>query len=271
VLYLEGYRLVFWGTTVFGVRFPSALAGCVSLVTCGLLGRALLPRGGGALAVLALAGLRWHLILSRWGWNMIVLVPIVDVAALLLVRARRRGGGGGAFAALAAGAVAGLGAHVYLSAWVAGAALFAFALFPVERAERGGSLKLALLFSAGFAAAAAPIFLFQEGRPVAYFARTSDHNLALEIVRSGSPCRPPPPRPTPRRALVAARPVAATDPPEPRGSVFARRPQPWRSSGPLPRARNSRRPPVPRRSAFRDRAGARQAIRNGRASATRRR
>ncbi len=52
---------------------------------------------------------------------------------------------------------------------------------------RGGSLKLALLFSAGFAAAAAPIFLFQEGRPVAYFARTSDHNLALEIVRSGSP------------------------------------------------------------------------------------
>ena len=47
VLYLEGYRLalLLWGTTVFGVRFPSALAGALSLLTGGLLGRALLPRG----------------------------------------------------------------------------------------------------------------------------------------------------------------------------------------------------------------------------------
>jgi hypothetical protein len=186
VLYLEGYRLalLLWGTTVFGVRFPSALAGAVSLATGGLLGRALLPRGGGALAVLALAGLRWHLILSRWGWNMIALVPIVDVATLLLVRARRRGS---ASAALAAGAMAGLGAHVYLSAWVAGVALGVFAIVPGEPKARGPSLRLALFFAAGFAAAAAPLFLLREGRPVSYFARTADHNVALEIARAGSP------------------------------------------------------------------------------------
>lgn len=186
VLYLEGYRLALqlWGTTVFGVRFPSALAGAVSLATCGLLGRSLLPRGGGALAVLALSGLRWHLILSRWGWVMIALAPIVDLATLLLVRARRRGRGGGA---LAAGAVAGLGAHVYLSAWVAGAALFAFAAIPAEQKSRRSSLRLALFFAAGFAAAAAPLFLFREGRPASYFARTADHNLILEIARARSP------------------------------------------------------------------------------------
>ncbi len=196
VLYLEGYRLALqlWGTTVFGVRFPSALAGVVSLVTGGLLGRALLPRGGGALAVLALAGLRWHLILSRWGWVMIVLAPIVDLATLLLLRARRRGSP--AFAA-AGGIVAGLGAHVYLSAWVAAAGLGAFALWPSSagsldapagqrRPPRGESLRLALLFALGFAAAAAPIFLFRDGRAVSYFARTSDHNLALEIARNRS-------------------------------------------------------------------------------------
>src|SRR5262249_29436842 len=90
VLYLEGYRAVLhlWGTTVFGVRFPSALAGVASLVTAALLGRALLPSGGGALAALILAGLRWHLILSRWAWVMIVLAPIVDIATLLAIRAR---------------------------------------------------------------------------------------------------------------------------------------------------------------------------------------
>lgn len=186
VLYLEGYRLalLLWGTTVFGVRFPSALAGAVSLATGGLLGRALLPRGGGALAVLALAGLRWHLILSRWGWNMIAVVPIVDIATLLLLRARRRGS---VSAALAAGAVAGLGAHVYLSAWVAGAALGAFAIVPDGQKRRGSSFRLALLFAAGFAVAAAPLFLLREGRHVSYFARTADHNLALEMARAGSP------------------------------------------------------------------------------------
>ena len=115
---------------------------------------------------------------------MIALVPIVDVATLLLVRARRRGSAGGC---VAAGAVAGLGAHVYLSAWIAGAALGVFAIVPDGQKARGASLRLAFLFAAGFAAAAAPLFLFREGRPVSYFARTADHNLALEIARAGSP------------------------------------------------------------------------------------
>ena len=46
-LYLELYRasLELFGTTVLGVRAPSALAGILSLVTASLLGRALLPRG----------------------------------------------------------------------------------------------------------------------------------------------------------------------------------------------------------------------------------
>ena len=92
VLYLELYRwsLLLFGTTVFGVRFLSAAAGVLSIATAIALARALLPRGGGTLAGLAIAGMRWHLILSRWGWNAIVLVPLLDLAALLLLRARRR-------------------------------------------------------------------------------------------------------------------------------------------------------------------------------------
>ncbi len=186
VLYLEGYRalLRLAGTTVFGVRLPSALAGVASLVTAALLGRALLPAGGGALTALILAGLRWHLILSRWAFCMIVLAPIVDVATLLLLAARRRGR---APAALAAGAVAGIGAHVYLSAWPAAAALALFALWPAgagdprrARALRAGAFVL------GFAACAAPLFLLREGRTTPYFARTQDHNVVLEMRRERS-------------------------------------------------------------------------------------
>ncbi|MEO8348106.1 MAG: hypothetical protein ABI610_04285, partial [Acidobacteriota bacterium] len=110
VLYLEIYRvsLALAGTTVFGVRLPSALAGSVSVGTAMLLGRALLPRGGGILAGLALAGMRWSLILSRWGWVAIVLAPVLDVAALLLFAARRRRS---LALAATAGVVAGIAAH----------------------------------------------------------------------------------------------------------------------------------------------------------------
>jgi hypothetical protein len=119
VLYLEISRIVYhlFGTTVFGVRFLSAFAGCASLVTASLLGRRLLPRGGGAVTALALAGLRWHLVLSRWAWTMIVLAPVADVATLFLLSARRRRS---STISLVAGASAGIGAHFYLSAWVVG-------------------------------------------------------------------------------------------------------------------------------------------------------
>jgi Dolichyl-phosphate-mannose-protein mannosyltransferase len=186
VLYLEGYRLCLTvlGTTVFGVRFPSALAGAISIATAMLLARALLPRGGGALAGLALAGMRWSLIVSRWGWSMIALAPIADTAALLLVAARRRRA---AVLAAAAGAVAGIGAHVYLSAWVVAAALAVLAFWPRERERIRSVTVFGATFLAGFLAAAAPLFLLSEGRAAPYFARTRDHNLALEIRRQRSP------------------------------------------------------------------------------------
>ncbi len=185
VLYLEFYRLSLrlCGTTVFGVRLPSALAGSLSIATAGLLGRALLPRGGGALAAIVLAGLRWSLILSRWGWVQIALAPILDVAALLVLRARRRGR---AAPALAGGAVAGLGAHVYLAAWIAAAGLAAFAAWPAPRGAPAERLRRAGLVLLGFALAAAPLFLFREGRRAPYFARAGDHNVAREVVRQRS-------------------------------------------------------------------------------------
>jgi hypothetical protein len=183
VLYLELYRLSLRlaGTTVLGVRLPSAVAGAASVATAMLLARALLPAGGAALAGLVLAGLRWSLILSRWGWVMIALAPIADLAALLCLRARRSRG---ASPAVAAGAVAGLGAHVYLSAWTVAAALALFTAIP-RSGERRPSARLPVLFLAGFALLVAPLVLFRKGGSVAYFARTRDHSVVLEIaVRS---------------------------------------------------------------------------------------
>lgn len=186
VLYLEFYRLCLKlaGTTVFGVRLPSALAGAVSVATAMILGRALLPRGGGVLAGLALAGMRWSLILSRWGWNAIVLAPVLDVAALILLAARRRWS---LALAAVAGVVAGLSTHIYLAAWVGSAALFLLALWPPAPKEgKPWRPALALAFAIGLAVAASPVFLLAKGRTSPYFARASDHNVALEVRRARS-------------------------------------------------------------------------------------
>jgi hypothetical protein len=184
VLYLEAYRatLLLFGTTVFGVRFLSAAAGVLSIATAVALGRALLPRGGGTLAGLAVAGMRWHLILSRWAWNAIVVVPLLDVAALLLITGRRRR----AMAAVAgAGLLAGLGAHVYLGAWIALAALTAFLLWPSAGTTGRWRLAAAAIFAGTFLLVASPL-LRAVGGKTPYFRRAGEHNLLLEIRRQRS-------------------------------------------------------------------------------------
>jgi len=178
VLYLEAFRamIAVFGTTVLGVRMLSAAGGLLSLATGTLLGAAFLPAGGATLAAAILAGLRWHLILSRWGWNMIVFVPIADVATLLALKARRRESVG---AATGAGLLAGAGAHVYLSAWIVGPALALFAAWPRPGSRARPAAALALVL--GFAVAAAPLFLLREGRRASYLVRASNHNVFVEM------------------------------------------------------------------------------------------
>jgi hypothetical protein len=185
VLYLELYRasLLLFGTTVFGVRFLSAAAGVLSIATAMALGRALLPRGGGALAGLVVAGMRWHLILSRWGWNAIVLAPVLDIAALLLVLARRRRS---VAAVAAAGLTAGIAAHIYLAAWIGLLALGAFLLWPDPGLTRRWRLLAAGLFVGMFFLAASPLLWPGPGK-TPYFRRAGQHNVLLEVRRQRSP------------------------------------------------------------------------------------
>lgn len=128
-LYLEFFRLCLktFGTTMAGVRAPSAVGGILSLLTAALLGRAFLPRGGGVLTALVLAGLRWNLIISQWGWSAIVLTPILDLAAISMLEARRRNR---VLLAGLSGVVAGLGAHVHIAAWIGAAGLGLWAIWP---------------------------------------------------------------------------------------------------------------------------------------------
>ena len=181
VLYLRMFQesLAVFGTTVLGVRFLSFAGGALSLVTGTLLARALLPSGGAALAAVVLAGLRWHLILSRSGWHSVVLFPLVDLATLAVIASRRRRLPA---AAALAGALLGLGAHFYLAAWIAGAALLVLCVWPgaTRGAARRGAQRLAF-YVAGFFFVAAPLFLLREARSEGYFGRVSRHSVVAEM------------------------------------------------------------------------------------------
>ncbi len=186
VLYLEGYRgiLQALGTTLFAVRLPGALEGSLSIATAMLLARALLPRGGAALAGLALAGLRWQIIIARFGWNGLAIAPVIDLATLALVRARRRSS---LAAAAAGGLIAGVGAHFYLGAWIAVVGLAGFALWPSERpVALRRRVAMALFVGIGFLATASPVFFLKKGREQSYFVRGSDQNLLKDIQRKKS-------------------------------------------------------------------------------------
>ncbi len=183
VLYLEGFRALLhaMGTTVFSMRFAGALEGSLSIVTAMLLARALLPRGGAALAGLALAGMRWQIIIARFGWNGLALAPIVDLATLALIRARRRSS---LAAAAAGGLIAGLGAHVYLGAWIAVVGLGGFVLWPTPQpVALRRRVAMGLFVGLGFLATASPIFFLKQGRERSYFVRASDQNLLKDITR----------------------------------------------------------------------------------------
>ncbi|MGH9318086.1 MAG: hypothetical protein ACRD1P_13385 [Thermoanaerobaculia bacterium] len=186
VVYLEAYRLGLraLGTTVLAIRLPGALEGTISLVTAFFLGWTLLPRGGAAVTALVLGGLRWQIILARFGWNGLALAPITDIATLLLVRARRRLSLG---AAAAGGLVAGVGAHVYLGSWIVAVALVVFLLWPqVREVAIRRRVALALLFCLGFLVAASPILLLKKNRRSPYFGRASDQSFLLDLQRTNN-------------------------------------------------------------------------------------
>lgn len=180
VLFLEGYRAALraFGTTVYAVRVPAAIGSSISIVTAALLGRMLLPRGGGALTAVTLAGMRWHLNLSRWAWCPTTMMVTTDVGTLLLLFARRRER---LWAAALGGFAVGLGAHVYLSTWVAAAALAGVAAWPTEDGGRRPRIRLAAAYLLGLAVSVAPLFLFREGRVLPYFHRAEDHNVLREV------------------------------------------------------------------------------------------
>ncbi|HTR03201.1 MAG TPA: hypothetical protein VMN82_08400 [Thermoanaerobaculia bacterium] len=156
-LYLELFHLTLrtFGTTMTGIRAPSVLGGILSLFTAVLLGRAFLPRGGGALTAVILAGLRWSLIVSQWGWNAIVVAPILDLAALSMLEARRRNRW---ILAGVSGVIAGLGAHVHIVGWIGAASLGLWAIWPSERrVTMPRRALLGAVFTGGLVLATLPI------------------------------------------------------------------------------------------------------------------
>jgi 4-amino-4-deoxy-L-arabinose transferase-like glycosyltransferase len=140
-LYLKFCEVLFrvFGRGDVGLLALSAVGGTLALPAVYWLGREVSGRRVGLVAMAILALAQWPLVFSRWAWTGALLLSLVLAAAAAAVRARRTGSPGWA---AAAGLLAGLSLHTYVSAWAVAAAFAVFAIGTLRRAK-GTRLVLA--------------------------------------------------------------------------------------------------------------------------------
>lgn len=160
------------GTSTRSIRLTVGLIGIATVVLTFLLCQRLFGTRIAALAALLLAVSRWHVTMSRVGVRA-VLTPLFIVLALLaldrLVRRRTLA------AALAFGAVMGLGFYTYIAFWIVPVALGASAAVALAarsvRLQRSDT-RLALAALASFLIALGPLLHYAATRPDFFFARS---------------------------------------------------------------------------------------------------
>jgi 4-amino-4-deoxy-L-arabinose transferase-like glycosyltransferase len=170
----------------FSIKLTSALVGTLTIVAMYLLGRELFDSALGIVAAFLLAINRWHIILSRSGFR-VILLPLFTILLLhMVVRALRKGR---PFDFALAGLVMGLGMHSYTSiAFAVVAVVVALALrsFSAQRPNWRALLPLLALMFAVAAVAYAPLLRYALEYPQEYLFR-----VALQVrLLTADPGRP---------------------------------------------------------------------------------
>ncbi|HEY5901777.1 MAG TPA: PA14 domain-containing protein [Anaerolineales bacterium] len=177
------------GAGWYSLKLVSLLPAILTIPAVYLLGRLMYGPSAGLIAMFLMAVSRWHLSMSRWGWNETA-PPLFQVLATFFLwrglRDRR------ALDYALGGVLAGLSLYTYLSARLALATLFIYILFWLVsdpagwRAglRRSGAGLLVLALGAGVAAA--PLAVTYAKDPFALSNRVSEISVTRDIREQGS-------------------------------------------------------------------------------------
>ena len=188
VYYMAGvFKLL--GVNYVGLKAVSLVPAILTVLALYPLARLLFGPMAGLSAMLFMAVSRWHLSMSRWGWNEVAPSLFQILAAFFLVRGLRERR---AFDFVLGGVISGLMMYTYLSSRLALATLGLFILYwlladlegPVASWKR--EWRGLALFSLAFLIAFAPIAVTHITDPFTFSNRVSQVSVLNDVKQAGS-------------------------------------------------------------------------------------
>ncbi|TAM47607.1 MAG: hypothetical protein EPN53_11695 [Acidobacteria bacterium] len=177
------------GATWAGLKAASIIPAFLTVLAMYPLGRLLFGRLGGLGAMAFLAFSRWHMTMSRWGWNEVV-PPLFQVVATFLLLRGMRDRRSSDF--VLGGLVSGLMMYTYLSSRLALATLGCFAAYYLVVAPEGPiaawkrQWRGLVLFLFAWVVAVAPIAVTHITDPFTFFNRVNEISIFKDIREAGS-------------------------------------------------------------------------------------
>jgi hypothetical protein len=174
-----------WGT----LKAASLLPAFLTVLALYPLGRLMFGPAAGLSATAILAVNRWHMSMSRWGWNEVA-PPLFQIVATFFLLRGLRDRRPSDFAL--GGLVGGLMMYTYLSSRLALATLGAFALCYLLTAPEGPAAawrrhrRGLLLFLAAWGVAVAPIAVTHLRDPFSFSNRVSEISVFRDVKETGS-------------------------------------------------------------------------------------
>jgi len=177
------------GANYYALKVASLIPAILTIPAVYVLGRLLFGSTAGLCAMLFIAVSRWHLTMSRWGWNEIAPPLFQVLATFFLIRGLRERR---AWDYALGGLISGLMVYTYLSSRLALATLGLFAVYwllsdpegPLSSWKRHG--RGLMLFLLACLIAVAPISVTYITRPFTFFNRVSEISIFNDMRKAGS-------------------------------------------------------------------------------------
>ncbi len=188
IYYLAGLFKLF-GANYWTLKAASLIPALLTIPAVFFLGRYLYGSLAGLAAMYLLAISRWHMTLSRWGWNELMPPLFQTVATFLLIRGLRERR---ALDYAAGGLISGLMIYTYLSSRLALLTLALFALYWLLADPDGPVVALnrhavgLLLFALAALVAMAPLLTTYATNPFLFFNRSAEISIFNEMAQADS-------------------------------------------------------------------------------------
>ena len=183
-IYLQTLFFRVFGTTFAAVKLQSLIPGVLTVVALYFLAREMYGPYPALLAAAFLAVNRWHVNMSRWGWNE-VYPPLVQVISLYFIMraARRRSLGDWAVGGL----VLGLGMYTYLAIRMTVIVIFLYLGYRalVERDFLRRNWQGILLFTLIFLLTFAPLGFTYAKNPFTFLNRSQQVSILNDVRAAG--------------------------------------------------------------------------------------